>query len=143
MTYKVLQIYWDYVSSIADDYGYDCWHHNNVSQGIGTIMSKEDRFVPIINLGITPELVIDGKVVIPAEISFIVEDRNGNSILSGETCAVHRLKDCEDFEVRLEAMCKYVFDKYSQYSRENRFDFVFNEYEKERIEWNKREIEEV
>ena len=143
MKNKTLEKHWRYVADVANQYGYECWNHNDSLQGIGATIYKEDKFVPIINLNIEPELIIDKRVVITAKMFFLIQDRNGNDILTGKTCAVHSLEDCEDFEIRLKEMCKYVFNKYSQYSRENRLDFAFNEYKEERMEWNNIDIKGV
>lgn len=136
MNNKQLNKYWDRFLDIAESYGYSCINHNDHAMGTGSILFKSDKFVPIIQLCIWQELKTKGKVVEDGSISIHVEDRNGNSVLDGPTCAIHCLKDCPDLEEKFEKMCSYVFEKYSKYSKQNRLDFVFNELPEERIEWD-------
>ena len=125
MTNKQLNTYWDKVIVMAEKYGYSCVNHNDVTMGTGSVFyNHNDSFTPIINLVISRELNRMNPIV-PASILLLVEDRNGTNILNGPNCAVNVLKDCEDFDKRLEEMCKYVFDKYSHYSKKNRLDFIF------------------
>ena len=129
MNEKKLIKAWKYVDKYAKEKGFGYWDHNNEYQRAGATITtiSNDKFVPIFNLNIWWG----------QGLSIHVEDRNGNDILDGPTCAVHILNDCKDFEKKLEKMCDYVFGKYSQYSRENRLDFRFNNLTQERIEWHK------
>ena len=137
MTTKQIDKLWNRFHKIAEGYGYDCYPHNDRNMGIGTTCCQSDRFVPIINLSIQPELKYKHKkeVAIPMSMTLFVKDRNGNTVIDGPYCAVYSLNDCPDFNEKFEDMCTYVFDKYSAYSRENRLDFAFNELTEERKEW--------
>jgi len=139
MTDKQIEKAWDTFLKVADEYGYKYNHHNDSTMGTGTTCWKDDPFIPIIKLDIRSELKIRSKLIDPASMTIFVRDRNGNTILGGEFCAVHTLKDCKGFSKKLKEMSRYVFDKYSKYSRENRLDFVFNGLKMERVDWNDKE----
>jgi hypothetical protein len=117
---------WDRFDEIAKEFGYEISTHNNSTQGRGTYSFKSDKFVPMINIHLWHD-----------SISIFIEDRNGNSILHGETCEICNLKYQEDsFEeitIRFEKMCNYVFNKYKVFSKDNRLDFIFNEMKMERV----------
>lgn len=136
MTNREIDKNWDACIDMATEYGYEGYSYNETNLGIGSTFFKTDRFVPIINLCVYPEVKKGKDVLVPASMSIHVKDRNGNDILTGVCCAVHTLEDCEDFKNRFADMCRYVFDKYSQYSKTNRLDFVYNELSEERINWN-------
>jgi len=120
---------WNSIGKIGKKYGYNELVHNGFSLSHGSTFYKadKDKFAPIITFNIWGN-----------EVSIHVQDRNGNTILTGETVAIHILKNCKDFEKKFNQMCGYVFDKYSKYSKQNRLDFAFNELQEERILWNEK-----
>ena len=136
MTNKQLKKYWDIFDMTAIAYGYKCNNHDDLYMGIGSMCYKADKFAPLIHLRIEKGYKVGKEVIIPTSMNILVEDRNGNNILDGNVCGVYRLEDCDDFENKFTDMCKYVFDKYVVYSKDNRLDFVFNGYKEERIKWN-------
>ncbi len=129
MTSKQINGYWDRISKIAEKYGYSEYAFNDINLGTGSDFYKDgDIFAPLI------KYIIWNK----ESVSIHIQDRNGNDIMHGPTCAVHTLNDCKDFKERFEMICSYVFEKYSKYSKQNRLDFVFNEIKQERIDWNQK-----
>lgn len=125
---SLLQI-WDKFDDLMVERGYGILTHNDVSLGRGTVAYKDDKFSPLF------ELKIWGGEIAENFVSIFVTDRNGNTILGGETVAIYSLNDVGDFEKNLSLFAKMfedVYEKYSVYSKSNRLDFAFNEMKLER-----------
>lgn len=130
------------INSIFDDFmkekGFSVWDHNDSALGYGAIAShKEDKFVPIFELKMWSY---------PRTFSIHVIDRNGNSILTGETAAIYSLDIKEDMKEdtmisKFKTLVNDVYDIYGNYCRENRLDFSFNNLEMERKEYSEIEKE--
>ena len=96
--------------------------------GYGGYAVKEDKFAPIFKL--------HGQVY-PRGFSISVEDRNGNFVIMGETVAIYFISvtsetSKKEIENEFKLMLDDIYNKYKVYSKENRLDFVFNEYEVDR-----------
>lgn len=125
---------WKYFNEYAINKGYKVCTHNDSMMGRSTTAYTSDNFKPIMKFTLfgIPDLSYD--------FGIIVEDRNGNSILNGDTCGAYSLQaspntDFEELQKRFKKMVKYVFSKYEVYSRENRLDFVFKGSKEERIKF--------
>ena len=145
---------WDKFNDIARKYGYDVITYDNNMQGKGTTTYQKDPYVPMICLSITNEIKREGEIVIFSSLDIFVKDRNGASVLDGDWCAVYRLPEGEnkcnpitlsfkevhtkDFEKKFLEMCEYAFVKWSGYSKINRLDFKYNNFEIERINLSKK-----
>jgi len=111
--------------------------------GYGGYAIKEDKFAVIFNLR--------GQVY-PRGFSISVSDRNGNLVIMGETVAIYSISATsdtpkEELVNKFKIMLNDIYNKYKIYSRENRLDFVYNEYEIERkkydeIDKQSKELEE-
>lgn len=119
---------WEIFNDKANEFGYTIRTYNDSIMGIGTTaFQQEDKYIPIILFKIGYK-----------EVSIMVQDRNGDAILMGDLCACYKLKDVdsEDYEQKFAEMCDYAINKWSKYSKDNRLDFVFNNLEQERIDWD-------
>lgn len=123
------------VEKIFDEYmskeGYDVHIYDEEDLkyfGYGGYAIKEDKFAVIFNLR--------GQVY-PRGFSISVEDRNGNLVIMGETVAIYSISFTsetpkEEIKNKFKLMLDDIYNKYKVYSKENRLDFVFNEYEVDR-----------
>ena len=123
------------VEKIFDEYmsseGYSVRIHDEDDLkyfGYGGYAIKEDKFALIFNLR--------GQVY-PRGFSISVEDRNGNLVIMGETVAIYSMSASsetpkEEVKKKFKLMLEDIYNKYKVYSKENRLDFVFNEYEVDR-----------
>lgn len=124
---------WNLFDTYAENNNYNIIVHNDHHMGRGSLAYKgDDSFKPIITLHLF------GIPGINYDFGIIVSDRNGNSILTGETCAVYTLNapaesEYNELEERFGKILDYVFKKYEPYSKENRLDYVFNGLELERV----------
>lgn len=127
---KLSEIFMDYMS----DRNFSVSHHNDKYSGNGVTAShKEDKFVPIFKLVNQPY---------PKSFSIFVDDRNGNTILYGDTAAIYSIRAEENMSENeiietFEKMLDDVYDKYGIYNKKNRLDFTFNELEMERKNYTK------
>lgn len=127
---KLSEIFMDYMS----DRGFSVSHHNDKYSGNGVTAShKEDKFVPIFKLV---------NQIYSKSFSIFVDDRNGNTVLTGETAAIYSVNAEEDMSESeiieiFEKMLNDIYDKYGDYCKGNRLDFTFNELEMERKNYTK------
>lgn len=103
----------------------------------GMAVHNDDDFVPIFSLR---------NWNCPDEHCIFVDDRNGSFIVSGDTAAIYSLEVDETWTEKeilnkFKEMLDDVYEKYGQYSKSNRLDFVFNEMEMERKEYGFKEKE--
>lgn len=113
-------------------YSVNIYEENEVnSMGYGGWATKDDKYAIFFKLV---------EFSYPRSFSIHAEDRNGNSILHGETVAIYSVsgKDNlsnEELLSRFKMALNDVYDKYKVYSKENRLDFVFNELKMERKDY--------
>ena len=122
----------DGLCAICEVFANKSWGTLPGEMSVTCISADEDRFKPIFTIHAWPTVSPEDY-----EISLFVQDRNGNSIITGETAAIYDIKSVhsEDFIQRVIEMANAAFDKYAVYSKENRLDFAFNGYETERREF--------
>ncbi len=107
--------------------------------GHGGNAIKEDKFAVFF------ELVSN---IYPRSFSIFVEDRNGNSIITGETSAIYSIKpddnvDIKELAIRFKILLNDIYNKYKDYSKENRLEFSYNELEMERKDYTEIDLNEV
>lgn len=120
---------WNKFNDSMFERGYRVFTHDDEDMGRGSVASKEDKFAPIFNL------CLWGGEIAENFVSIHIVDRNGSSILYGDTVAIYSLVDTGDQKKNLLVFSKMVDDaceKYGVYSRSNRLDFVFNEMKLDR-----------
>ena len=131
---KVNKIFCDFMK----EKGFSTWEHDDKDLGFGVIASNSnDKFIPIFELH---------NWHYPESHSIFVEDRNGNSILTGDTVAIYSMDIDEnwtenDILDKFKIMLEDVYSKYGKYDKNNRLDFVFNEMQMERKEFKLEETE--
>lgn len=109
--------------------GYRVLTHNDGFMGQGSVVCKDDVFVPVLSLHIWPGNVAENFV------SIHIKDRNGNAVLEGATAGIYSMVDTGDREKNALVFSKMINDaycKYGEYSKTNRLDLVFNEITQER-----------
>lgn len=120
---------WNKFNDLMFERGYSVFTHDDEYMGRGSVASKEDKFSPIFNL------CLWGGEVPENFVSIHIEDRNGSTILNGDTVAIYSMVDTGDQEKNALVFSKMVDDaceKYGVYSKSNRLDFVFNEMKQDR-----------
>ncbi len=98
----------------------------------GGIAYKTDKFCVLFKLNATSY---------PRNFTIHVEDRNGYFALDGDTAAIYSLSECSDLSneeltKKFKKLLNDVYEKYEIYNKSNRLDFVYNELEVERKEYN-------
>lgn len=86
--------------------------------------------------------------IYPRSFSIFATDRNGNSILTGETVAIYSLKsddnaDIKELAKRFKILLNDIYNKYKDYSKENRLEFAYNELEMERKDYTEIDLNEL
>lgn len=99
--------------------------------GYGGNAVKDDTFAVLFKLVNFPY---------PRSFSVFVEDRNGNLVLTGETAAIYSIEaddniDNKELVNKFKILLNDVYNKYKDYSKENRLDFVYNGLEMERKDY--------
>lgn len=116
--------------------------------GYGGNAVKEDKFAVFFRLC---------SDIYPRRFSIFADDRNGNFILTGETAAIYSLTVTPDSDINqlkdtFRILLNDIYEKYKNYSKENRLDFIYNGLKIERkrydvldlsnIKQNQEEVEE-
>lgn len=99
--------------------------------GHGGDATKDDKFAVIFALS---------EQFYPRNFSIFVKDRNGNSVIDGETVATYSIElkqeiANDELTNKFKVLLNDVYKKYKVYSKENRLDFVYNELEVERRDY--------
>lgn len=123
----VENIFYDFMK----EKGYTVHFHKDEDikyMGYGGNAVKEDKFALFFSL--------HGNVY-PREFIVCAEDRNGNFVLMGEAAAVYGVSATPDTNTKeltdkFKILLNDIYEKYKVYSKENRLDFVFNELEQDR-----------
>ena len=76
----------------------------------------------------------------PREFYVTAYDRNGNYVLIGESAAEYRLVDVEDMNLKelktkFKILLSDIYEKYKEYSKDNRLDFIFNNLKEDRKDY--------
>ena len=134
---RINQIFCNYLK----EKNYDAWNFDEENKKKGAFACKDDKFVPIIKLH---------NCWFPERHSISVIDRNGNTIIEGETAAEYSLEidekdnnSIDEIAEMFEIMLNEVYLKYGNYDRNNRLDFAFNELEIDRKNFNLNDNEVV
>lgn len=134
---RINQIFCNYLK----EKNYDAWNFDEENMKKGAFACKDDKFVPIIKLH---------NWRYPESHSISVIDRNGNTVIEGETAAVYSLEidekdnnSIDEIAEMFEIMLNEVYLKYGNYDRNNRLDFAFNELEIDRKNFNLNDNEVV
>jgi len=137
----------DVFYNFMKDKGYSVSLYNEEDlkyMGYGGFAVADDKFAIIFKLSNNPY---------PRSFSVFAEDRNGYFAIDGETAAIYSIlidensnMDNDELKSKFEILLEDIYTKYSVYSKNNRLDFVFNEMEIERknyedISLNKEELE--
>ena len=128
---KMNKIFCDFM----EEKGFSTFTFDDIDLGLGASASNDkDDFVPIFEFQNYPY---------PESHTIFVEDRNGNSILSGNTVAIYSLNIAENMDYsekemleKFKIMLESVYEKYGFYNKTNRLDFAFNEMKIERKEFS-------
>lgn len=115
--------------------GYTVYFHRDEDikyMGYGGNAVKDDKFAVFFTLSAD---------IYPRHFSIFAEDRNGNFILSGERAAIYSLSATPDSDINklkdtFKILLSDIYEKYKVYSKENRLDFVYNELETERKQYD-------
>lgn len=107
--------------------------------GYGGDAIKEDKFAVFFRLVSN---------IYPRSFSIFVEDRNGNSIITGETAAIYSIgsddnADMKELEVKFKILLNDIYNKYKDYSKENRLEFTYNGLEMERKDYTEIDLNEL
>ena len=128
------------VETIFYDYMTDKGYLVNINKGeevkylgYGGYATKDDKFAIFFKLC---------EQNYPRTFAVFAVDRNGYFAIDGETVAIYNLSISDDMtnydiEEKFKELLKDIYEKYSIYSKENRLDFVYNEYEIERKNYDK------
>lgn len=134
---RINQIFCNYLK----EKNYDVWNFDEENMKKGAFACKDDKFVPIIMLH---------NCWFPERHSISVIDRNGNTIIEGETAAEYSLEidekdnnSIDEIAEMFEIMLNEVYLKYGNYDRNNRLDFAFNELEVDEKDFNLNDNEVV
>lgn len=134
---RINQIFCNYLK----EKNYDVWNFDEENMKKGAFACKDDKFVPIIKLH---------NCWFPERHSISVIDRNGNTIIEGETAAEYSLEidekdnnSIDEIAEMFEIMLNEVYLKYGNYDRNNRLDFAFNELEVDEKDFNLNDNEVV
>ena len=128
----VENMFYDYMT----DNGYSVYIHdgNDRSLGYGGFAAKKDEFAIFFTLVEFQD---------PRSFSVNAEDRNGNFILIGDTAAIYTMSinDEDDLTIneikdKFSKLLNDIYEKYGNYSKENRLDFVYNELKMERKDYS-------
>lgn len=120
---------WDWFDDFMEEHGYDVLVHNDEYTGRGSVAYRDDKFAPLFSLHVW------GGEIAENFVSIHIQDRNGSSVLTGETAAIYSMVDTGDKEKNLVVFSKMVndaYEKYRGYSKTNRLDFVFNQMKEDR-----------
>lgn len=107
--------------------------------GYGGDAIKEDKFAVFFRLVSN---------IYPRSFSIFVTDRNGNSIITGETVAIYSIEsddnaDNKELVSKFKILLNDIYNKYKDYSRENRLEFSYNELEMERKDYTEIDLNEL
>lgn len=134
---RINQIFCNYLK----EKNYYVWNFDEENMKKGAFACKDDKFVPIIMLH---------NCWFPERHSISVIDRNGNTIIEGETAAEYSLEidekdnnSIDEIAEMFEIMLNEVYLKYGNYDRNNRLDFAFNELEVDEKDFNLNDNEVV
>ena len=134
---RINQIFCNYLK----EKNYDVWNFDEENMKKGAFACKDDKFAPIIMLH---------NCWFPERHSISVIDRNGNTIIEGETAAEYSLEidekdnnSIDEIAEMFEMMLNEVYLKYGNYDRNNRLDFAFNELEVDEKDFNLNDNEVV
>lgn len=128
----VENMFYDYMT----DNGYSVYIYdgNDKSLGYGGFATKKDKFAIFFTLVEFQD---------PRSFSVNAEDRNGNFILTGDTAAIYTMSinDEDDLTIneikdKFSKLLNDIYEKYGNYSKENRLDFVYNELKMERKDYS-------
>ena len=119
----------NYFSSFMKNNGYHIYIDND--RGYSGTAVKDDPFALIFKLYCWEY---------PRSYNIFIEDRNGNFAIDGSTVAIYSLNEKEntyedDLLNSFHQMLNDVYDKYKDFSKENRLDFVFNGLEVDRKDY--------
>ncbi|MBR1377320.1 MAG: hypothetical protein IJ565_05895 [Bacilli bacterium] len=123
----VENIFYDFMK----EKGYTVYFHRDEEikyMGYGGNAVKEDKFAVFFTLSAD---------IYPRHFSIFAEDRNGNFVLTGEAAAIYSLSATPDSDINklkntFKILLNDIYEKYKDYSKENRLDFVYNELETDR-----------
>lgn len=99
--------------------------------GHGGYAVKDDKFSVFFGLS---------GYLYPREFYVTAYDRNGNYILIGEDTAIYELSKVEDMPLdelksKFKILLSDIYEKYKEYSKDNRLDFVFNNLKTDRKDY--------
>jgi hypothetical protein len=124
---------WNCFNEMMDSLGYRVFTNSYgkdycPSLPLGSRCSKNDKYVPIIQLTVHP---------LESSLWLLVTDRNGNAFLDGNTVAIYEV-DCSkpEFEKAFDKMLKDTIEKFGGYCKENKLQFDVDEQEIERKSCN-------